>query len=80
MNNELRTAVERTLHGLFPSVNGAFQDQWGPEDIEGWDSLAHLNMVMALSQEFGVEFDFMEVMAIQTIGDIMELVQQKVRP
>ncbi|MEO1008905.1 MAG: acyl carrier protein [Planctomycetota bacterium] len=32
-----------------------------PDSVEAWDSFAHLNIVMALEQSFGVSFDPEEV-------------------
>jgi acyl carrier protein len=41
-----------------------------PSDVEEWDSLANINIVFALEQEFGVFFDDEQVAGFATIGDI----------
>ena len=28
-----------------------------PDNIENWDSLKHMNLIIALEEEFGIEFD-----------------------
>ena len=79
MTNNVKTRVFAALSMVFPSAGGVFEEDWGPEDIEGWDSLAHLSMVMAVSDAFGIEFGFEEVMEIQTVGDLLRLVAAKVQ-
>jgi acyl carrier protein len=49
-----------------------------PETVEGWDSVQQLNLVLALEQEFGVQFEPEEMEQMKTVGAIVELVEGKV--
>ncbi len=46
-------------------------------DDLGLDSLQAVTVVMALEQEFGIEVDDEEIDGLQTVGDILELLQRK---
>lgn len=46
-------------------------------NLEGWDSLAHVNLVFAIEQEFGVRFTLQELEHLRTVGDIVDLVERK---
>jgi acyl carrier protein len=48
-----------------------------PEVLESWDSVQHLNLVLALEQEFGIQFEPEEMDRMKTVGAIAELVQSK---
>ncbi len=48
-----------------------------PETIEAWDSLQHLNLVLALEQEFGVGFNPEEIASMLSVKEIAQLVSQK---
>lgn len=48
-----------------------------PEQIETWDSVQHLNLVMALETTFGIEFEPEEIDQMKSIGDIASLVEAK---
>jgi acyl carrier protein len=50
-----------------------------PEKIESWDSLNHLNLVLALEQEFSVKFTPDEIERIDCVGAVTELLDQKTR-
>lgn len=43
-------------------------------DIEAWDSLEHVNLIMAIEQEFGMEFDMEDAMSVKSIKDIISLI------
>jgi len=45
-----------------------------PQTVESWDSLQHLNLVLALEQQFGIQFDLEEMELMKTIGTVVDLV------
>jgi len=77
MIKNVKIRVQKILQSVFPHVQGEFKEEWGPDDIENWDSMTHLNMVMALGDEFKIDLDFNEVMEIVTIGDIYKILNIK---
>lgn len=46
-------------------------------DIEDWDSVAHVNILIALENEFGVKFSLDEAQSIKNVGDIIAIIQLK---
>lgn len=48
-----------------------------PDTIENWDSLQHLNLVLALEQHFGLEFVPEEIEQMLSIELISMLIQEK---
>lgn len=52
-------------------------DETGPDDIESWDSLGHVNIITAIEDEFDIEISPEEIGEIRTIGDIKKLLAQK---
>jgi acyl carrier protein len=49
-----------------------------PESIATWDSVHHLNLVLALEQEFNLQFEPEEIDQIGNVGQIVSLVSRKV--
>jgi acyl carrier protein len=48
-----------------------------PEQIEGWDSVQHLNLILALETQFNVEFEPEEIEQMKSIGNFASLVETK---
>jgi acyl carrier protein len=44
-------------------------------DIEGWDSLAHLRLVLAIERRFGLRLPSTKVAGLKNVGDMMDLIQ-----
>jgi len=46
-------------------------------DIDEWDSLTHLNLVMAVEQRFKIRFALGELQGLRHVGDMIDLVNKK---
>jgi acyl carrier protein len=47
------------------------------DDIDDWDSLSHLNLVIAVEMKFGVKFALGELQSLKNVGDMADLVEKK---
>lgn len=45
-----------------------------PETIENWDSMQHLNLVLAIEEKFGVQLEPEDIEQMKSIGDVAALV------
>lgn len=58
--------------------NEVIEKSWTSDDIPKWDSLGHLNMIMAIEREFNIKFEIEEMFQIQCLDDISNILQKKV--
>jgi acyl carrier protein len=49
-----------------------------PEQVEAWDSLQHLNLVLALETRYGIQFEPEEMESMKDLGAIADLVRTKI--
>jgi acyl carrier protein len=47
-----------------------------PETIENWDSMQHLNLVLAIEEKFGVQLDPEDIEKMKDIGAVAALVEK----
>jgi acyl carrier protein len=47
------------------------------DDIEEWDSLSHVRLVVAVERKFGFRFTNSEIESLKTVGDLVRLIQAK---
>ena len=47
------------------------------DDVEGWDSLAHIQLVLALGKRFALKFTTKEVMGWTDVGSIVRCIEGK---
>lgn len=46
-------------------------------DIEGWDSITHLDLITEVENSFGIEITGFEVMGLKNVGDLLDLLVRK---
>ena len=48
-------------------------------DIEEWDSLMQMNLIVACEDEFGLRFNLREIAELKNVGGMVDLVGRKLR-
>ena len=54
-------------------------EQTTAEDVEGWDSFNHINIVVAVESRFGIKFHTAEVEELRNVGDLAALIDKKLK-
>lgn len=47
------------------------------DEIPGWDSLTHINIILAIEKGFNIRFSRVEILGLQNIGELRKLVYEK---
>jgi acyl carrier protein len=47
------------------------------EDVDGWDSLAHIRLVVSIEKALGMRFSAEEVSSLENVGDLAALIIKK---
>ena len=74
---EVIEKLEQVFRDIFDEEELTINNETTAEDIEDWDSLAHINLVVAIEKEFDVKFALGELQALRNVGDMVNLVIRK---
>lgn len=69
--------LQEIFREVFDDASLVITPETSAMDIEAWDSLSHLRLVMAMEAEFRIQFDFEELNALRNVGEMMVMIQQK---
>lgn len=47
------------------------------EDVVGWDSVAHVTLMVAVEEEFGLRFEPEEITGFSNVGELIAMIAQK---
>lgn len=46
-------------------------------DVDGWDSLSHINLIVAIENVFGIKFTKKELLGFKNVGDLVDSIDRK---
>jgi len=82
--DELRRGLQEVFRTVFDDEGIVLRDEMTSADIEGWDSLMHINLMVAVERRFKVKFATAEIAALkgdgENVGTFLRLVATKIGP
>ena len=79
MGNKLESRIEEVMRSVFGiDEDQEFPPNSSPETINTWDSLRHIQLVVALEEEFDVEFNDEEILEMLNYKLIVSLLSGKI--
>jgi acyl carrier protein len=77
MNASILSRVQHIMADIFQVSAAQITPMSSPDTIENWDSLNHLNVVLALEQEFGIQFLPEEIEKLLSVECFATLLEEK---
>ena len=77
MNQKER--LQEIFRDIFDDEKLIITEEMSATDIEDWDSLAQINLIIAIEKEFKVKFRLEEVSNLKNIGEMLELLSKKTK-
>ncbi len=69
--------VREIFREVFDDETLAVNDSTNSSDIEDWDSLEHITLVVSMEKEFNMKFDLKEVNKLANVGEMVDLIASK---
>ena len=75
------TTIEK-VNNIFRMVFDDEQINIRPEmtanDVDGWDSLSHVNLILAVEKSFNIKFTQKELLTFKNVGDLLRSIDSKI--
>ena len=76
------TEIIKQVNDIFKSVlendDVAIRYETTADDVDDWDSLNHIMLVMEIEKHFGIKFTANEVVSFENVGEMCEAIKKKV--
>ncbi len=69
--------LQEVFQGTFQDDEITLMRETSAADIEGWDSLMHVTLVLNVEAGFDVRFTSTEVAVLKTVGELVDLIRSK---
>ena len=75
---------------IYPALTTIFRDvflrddltltpELNAKDVQGWDSLKQIEIIMASEEKWGIKFNTRELDALHNVGDLAKIIETKAR-
>jgi acyl carrier protein len=79
--SELQSELQDIFRCVFEDDELTISEATTAADIDGWDSMAHINLLIAIERRFGVKFSTSEIASLgnrgQNVGSMLRLLATK---
>ena len=76
-----RVAVTEKLTEIFRSTFAepdlVLHDSMTADDVAAWDSLSHINLILAVERGFNLRLTMRETRGLKTVGDLITLMEKR---
>ena len=81
MNREIiHDTLQLIFQYIFDDSAIYLQDSTTAADIEDWDSLMQINLIVAIEEEFQIKFKLSEVEKLRNVGEMIDAIAGKICP
>ncbi len=74
---EIREQLGRVFRDVFDDESIHITDAMTAHDVEEWDSLNHINLIVAVERTFAIHFTTREVTDLANVGEFVALIRSK---
>ena len=76
-NHKVLEQLQPIFDDIFGEDSVPLTMETGSDDIVGWDSVAHVSVIIAVEQAFDIMFDPDEIMEMDNVGALVSTVEGK---
>lgn len=73
----IKEKLQEVFQDVFDDDSIELFDEMTAMDIEDWDSLMHINLILAIEKAFGLKFTTEEISNAKNVGAFIALIQEK---
>lgn len=74
---DTKTKLQEIFRNVFDDDEIELFDEMTSEDVEDWDSLSHVNLILKIEKEFGVKFTVDEITQTENVGQFISIINGK---
>lgn len=77
---EFQDKLNRIFREVFDNDDINITPEMTANDVEGWDSLSHVNLIITIETKFGIRFSQEELLTFKNVGDLLDSIRGKITP
>ena len=75
---ELQERLNRIFCEVFDDDDIKIAPEMTANDVGGWDSLSHVNLIVTIESRFNIRFTQKELLTFKNVGDLLNSIRSKI--
>lgn len=75
---DIRPTLNSVFQRVFEDDDLIIRDEMTAADVPQWDSLAHINLIVEIEEEFGLQFTVGDIVGLKNVGEMIQLIERKI--
>ncbi len=75
--DQILATVTLIMQDLLDDENIQLADATTASDVELWDSVVHVKLMIAIESRYNIRFDTDELTSSETIGELIDMIESK---
>jgi len=71
--------LQRIFRDVFDDDELIITSDMTANDVDGWDSLSHVNLIVAIETRFNIRFSQRELLGFKTVDDLLRCIESKIQ-
>ena len=76
-NSDTLERMQRIFRDVLDDDSLILRPELTAADVENWDSLSHIDLLVGVEREFKVKFTTAEISSLENVGDLAAVVDRK---
>jgi acyl carrier protein len=74
--SDILTRLNSIFQDVFNDDELVVTDRTTAQDVEGWDSLMHVTLLVNVEKAFGLRFTSSEIASLKNVGELVDLIER----
>ncbi len=74
--DEIYERLNKVFREILDDENIVLNDDTVADDVDGWDSFEHINLVVGVEEEFGFKIPMGKVVTMKNVGEMVDIIQE----
>jgi acyl carrier protein len=75
--NAVYAKLTQVFHDVFDDDSIVVTPELTADDVDEWDSLSHIRLIVAVEKQYGLKFSAAEVRSFKNVGEFVGLIQSR---
>ncbi len=75
---EVYVQLNEVFRDVFDDEDIVVTDETTADDVEDWDSLEHINLIVAVERSFKIKFTMGETTSMKNVGEMVDIIMSRI--